>query len=145
MKKIFSAATIFLLLPFLAFAQDKQERKLAEVVERLRTAMINGDRAALEDIASEKLSYGHSSGVIENKPEFVEKIASGKSDFVTIDLADQSITVSGKTAIVRHKLSAKTNDGGKPGEVNLLVLLVFQKENKTWKLLARQAVRPPAR
>jgi ketosteroid isomerase-like protein len=45
---------------------------------------------------------------------------------------------------VRHKLHAKTNDGGKAGEVRLFVLLVFQKENKQWKLLARQAVRQPS-
>jgi hypothetical protein len=46
-------------------------------------------------------------------------------------------------AIVRHKLNATTNDSGKPGEVHLLVLLIFQKDHKEWKLLARQAVKIP--
>jgi ketosteroid isomerase-like protein len=87
------------------------------------------------------LSYGHSGGHIDDKKEFVEKLASGASDFVTIDLSDQTISVSGKTAVVRHKLNAKTNDGGKPAEVHLLVLLIFQKDHRQWKLLARQAVK----
>lgn len=122
-------------------AQTRDETAVATAVEQLRKAMIDGNKADLENIASDKLSYGHSSGLVENKMEFVDKIASGKSDFVTIELTDQNISISGKTAIVRHKLHATTNDGGKPGEVRLFILLIFQKENKQWKLLARQAVR----
>lgn len=126
------------------YAQTKDEAAVTSAVEELKKAMIDGNKAGLESIASDKLSYGHSSGLVENKMEFVDKIASGKSDFVTIDLTDQSISISGKTAIVRHKFHATTNDGGKSGEVRLFILLIFQKENKQWKLLARQAARQPS-
>lgn len=122
-------------------AQSKDEKAVAAAVEKLRVAMIDGNRAELENIALEELSYGHSSGIVEGKKEFVETIASGKSDFVTIDLTDQKITVSGKTALVRHKFTGTTNDGGRSGRVNIHVLLVWQKAKGGWKLLARQAVR----
>jgi hypothetical protein len=36
--------------------------------------MINGDRIALENAATDDLSYGHSNGHIEGKTEFVDKI-----------------------------------------------------------------------
>ena len=75
------------------------------------------------------------------KKTFVDKIVTGKSDFVSIDLSEQTITVSDKTAIVRHLFKAKTNDGGKPGEVQLRIMLVWQKQKGGWKLLARQAVK----
>lgn len=133
--------SIFFLIIVLTSAAQGHEAAVNKAVEKLRIAMESGDKAALEKITSDKLSYGHSSGVIENKAEFVENIASGKSDFVSIDLSEQTITVSGKTAIVRHILKAKTNDNGKPGEVHLRTLLVFQKKWGKWKLLARQAVR----
>ena len=122
-------------------AQDKTVKQVATAVEQLRKAMVDGDKQMLERLADDQLSYGHSGGHIDDKKEFVEKIASGKSDFVTIELLDQSIIVSGKTAIVRHTLNAATNDGGKPAEVHLKVLLVWQKHNSGWKLLARQAVK----
>jgi len=125
----------------MADAQTKEEKQVADAVEQLKTAMINADKNLLEKLADEKLSYGHSGGAVEDKKAFVEKIVSGKSDFVTIDLSDQVIIISGKTAIVRHQLKATTNDGGKPGEVSLKVLLVWQKNNGNWKLLARQAVK----
>jgi len=142
MVKQFSTVIVFLFAAFsFAHAQTKDEKAVANTVERLRIAMIDGNKAELESIASDKLSYGHSSGYLEGKAEFVEKIVSGQSDFVTIELTDQAISVNGGTAIVRHKLNAVTNDSGKPGEVHLYILLVFQKEHRQWKLLARQAVR----
>ncbi|NCI51629.1 nuclear transport factor 2 family protein [Sediminibacterium roseum] len=129
------------LCSFASQAQPKEQKAVADAVEKLKEAMISGDRAALTAIAADSLSYGHSGGKVENKSEFVEAIASGKSDFVTIDLSEQTISIVGNTAIVRHTLNATTNDGGKPGTVKLKLLLVFTKEKTGWKMLARQAVK----
>lgn len=124
------------------FAQSKSEKKVAAATEQLRKAMVEGDRTALENIAAEKLSYGHSGGHIDDKKEFVEKIASGNSDFLSIDISDQTISISGKTAIVRHILTAKTHDKGKDiADVHLRIILVWQKQAGKWRLLARQAVK----
>ena len=124
------------------FAQSKSEKKVAAATEQLRKAMVEGDRTALENIAAEKLSYGHSGGHIDDKKEFVEKIASGNSDFLSIDITDQTISISGKTAIVRHILTAKTHDKGKDiADVHLRIILVWQKQAGKWRLLARQAVK----
>ena len=125
------------------FAQTKSEKAVAAAVEFMRKAMVDGDRANLNALAADDLSYGHSSGKIQNKTEFVEAIASGASDFVTIELTEQTIKVTGTTAIVRHKLTAQTNDGGKPGNVVLGIMLVFQKQKGEWKLLGRQAFKFP--
>lgn len=122
-----------------AQAQTKDEREVAAAVENLRKAMISGERQALERIAAPELTYGHSSGTIEDKAAFVEALASGKNDFVTIDLSDQTIKVVGPTALVRHNLMAKTNNEGTPGTANLGILTVWQKQQGQWKLLARQA------
>jgi ketosteroid isomerase-like protein len=123
------------------FAQSKKHDQVAAAVEKLRLAMISGVKSELEAVADDSLSYGHSGGAVEGKSEFVEKIASGKSDFVTIDLSEQTISVYGNVAVVRHRLYAKNNDGGKPGEVKLKILLVFRKVGNDWKMLARQAVK----
>ncbi len=138
MKKVIFLALTVIFIGANVMAQTSQE-KVASAVEYLKQALISGKQVDLENIASADLTYGHSSGKLQNKAEFVESIASGASDFVTIDLTDQTILVNKKTAIVRHKLYATTNDSGKPGEVKLGVMLVFVKENGDWKLLARQA------
>lgn len=142
MKKAVLSLLLFSLTMSLK-AQTATETKVLAAVEKMRLALISGERTDLEDIAATDLSYGHSSGKIQDKAAFVEAIASGTSDFVSIEYKNQTVKVTGKTALVRHELHAKTNDGGKPGEVHLGILLVWQKEGKVWKLLGRQAYKLP--
>lgn len=125
----------------IAKAQSRKEKAVANAVESLRKAMIDADSATLNALTQSGLSYGHSSGRVENKASFIRSLVSGASDFVTIELSEQTVQVVDRTAIVRHVLSAQTNDNGKPGNVKLAILTVWEKENFRWKLLARQAVR----
>ena len=140
-KKVFLGAIAIIFLNTISFGQSKDEKAVADAVEQLRKAMVNGDKTMLEKLTEEKLSYGHSGGHIDDKKEFVDKLTNGSSDFGTIDLSEQTISISDKVAVVRHTLNAKTNDGGKPGEVHLKVLLIWQKGKDGWKLLARQAIK----
>jgi ketosteroid isomerase-like protein len=126
-----------------ALAQSKDSAAVNAAVESLRKSMIDGDKAGLQNITADQLSYGHSGGRVEDKASFIDNIVTGKSDFVTIDLTNQTISVAGDVAIVRHALAATTNDNGNPGSVKLNILLVFQKQKGKWKLLARQAVKIP--
>ena len=129
------------LLPFTTMAKGNGETQVAAAAEKLRLAMVAGDSVTLDAIALPQLSYGHSGGHVDDKREFVSKLASGKSDFVTMDISEQTITVLKNVAILRHKLHAQTLDKGEPGTVDLLVMMVWQKAHGTWKLLARQAVK----
>jgi len=140
-KKLFFGMIVFVFFSAVSFGQAKDEKAVADAVEQLRSAMVDGNKAVLEKLTDEKLSYGHSGGHIDDKKEFVDKLTNGSSDFVTIDLSEQTISISDKVAIVRHTLNAKTNDGGKPAEVHLKVLLIWQKGKGGWKLLARQAIK----
>lgn len=141
-KKInYLLVLVILLLVNSTSAQSRRQQEVEQALQQLKEAMVNADAAKLEALAAPGLTYGHSSGHVDTRQEFIGKIVSGKSDFVSIELLNQTVTMSGKTAIVRHKLNAVTNDNGKPGEVHLLVMLVWQKIGGSWKLLARQAVK----
>jgi hypothetical protein len=140
MKKILSFLVLSTMLLNIQ-AQTKEEENVAAAVAFLVKSLESGDRSSLEKISAEFLSYGHSNGLVENKSQFVEALASGQSDFINISISNQSIVVTGKNAIVRHRLDATTRDRGKDGEAHLNILLVFRKEQGRWKLLARQAAR----
>lgn len=111
--------------------------------EKLRRAMVDPTRAALDPLVAEQLSYGHSGGRLDTKTSFIADLLDGKSDFVTLDLTEQTVSVSGDLAVIRHALNAQTNDSGKAGTVSLKVLQVWQRQGSDWKLIARQAVRTP--
>ena len=117
---------------------------VAAAAEKLRVAMVDPTREALSALVADELSYGHSGGKIDTKASFIADLLDAKSDFVTIAINEQTVKVVGDAAIVRHTLVADTNDAGKPGKVNIKILHVWQKQGGQWKLLARQAVRPPA-
>lgn len=123
--------------------QTKDEKEIADKVETLRKAMIAVDTNVLKQLTADKLSYGHSIGLIEDKAAFVNDLVTGKTAFVSITLSDQTISISGDAAIVRHRFVAELNNNHSPGTVDLMVLQVWQKQKGDWKLLARQAAKIP--
>ena len=139
MKKI-----IYLLIPFFVFtkitiAQSEDETKVTTNVEAFNKALLNADKKVLENLTADELSYGHSSGKIENKSEFVTGATNGIVRFQSIDITSQTIQITGKTAIVRHLFSGKLTRDGKPDEVKIGVMMIWHKQKDEWKLLARQA------
>jgi ketosteroid isomerase-like protein len=142
-KKIITAGFLLLLVNSFVMAQSKDETAVAAAVESLRKAMLDADKANLDKYTAPELSYGHSSGRVETKAEFVESLVTGKSDFTSINLTDQTIKMAGNTAIVRHVLAGETNDNGNKATVKISILTIWQKQKGEWKLLARQAVRLP--
>jgi hypothetical protein len=134
-------ATLILFNSITIFAQTKSETQVTKATTSLYKAMVDADSVQLNKLISKQLSYGHSGGVVEDKAKFIEKLTNGKSDFVTMNIIDQTVTILKKTALVRHTLNATTNDNGKAGEVHLKVLLIWQKHKASWKLIARQAVK----
>lgn len=140
MKKLI-LVTLISLFSNLIFAQSKDQLAVANVVESLRKAMEDGNRAVLDANTHPNLTYGHSNMKLENKTEYVEAIASGNNNFSSITLSDQTIKISGKTAIVRHKFVADYTNNGQAGKANIAVIQVYQKIGKKWLLLARQAVK----
>lgn len=130
---------ICILMASSVFAQTVDEKEVAAGVEALRNAMIDGSKSALERVTAKELSYGHSSGKIEDKVEFVEVIATGKNDFKSITLSEQTIRIVNSIAIVRHKFTAEVINNGIAQIPNIGVMQIWSKQQGKWLLLARQA------
>ena len=140
MKKILYLFVVLLFTSATTQAQpSKDEKEVASAVATLRQGMLDGDKNVLDQVTAADLTYGHSTGTLEDKATFIRVLASGENDFVTMDVTEQTIKVLGNTAIVRHNIAAQTNNGGTPGSTKLGVLLVWQKQQGKWKLVARQA------
>lgn len=122
-------------------ANAQTNRSLVQAAENLRLLMIDPVKSKLDMLLTDALNYGHSGGHIDNKQEFIEKLTSGKSHFVSIDITDQTVQVYKHTGIIRHNLYAVTNDGGKSGTVKLHVLTVWIKKGHKWMLASRQGVK----
>ena len=138
MKNILCLFIFFTVSVFALNAQTKQEKVLAAAVETLNKGILKPERSLLENVTSADLSFGHSSGKIENKTEFVDLLVNGFYVYSSLSTSSQTIHIAGKTAVVRHLLTAKLTIGGTPADLNLGALQVWKREHGNWKLLARQ-------
>jgi Domain of unknown function (DUF4440) len=122
-------------------AASGDEAAVAHAVEAFRNAMLKADRSQFEALTADQLSYGHSSGRVENKAQFINGATSGQSRWKFITLTDQNTRIVGDTAIVRCTFTGESERDGKTNPVRLGVLMVWHQQDGHWKLLARQAVR----
>ena len=115
-----------------------QVNAVTAAVEALRKAMVAGDKSALDKLVAEELSYGHSSGRLETKAEFIADVTSGKAGFSSIELSDQTVTLVDNIALARHVFVGASRRHGATKLSNLTVWLQRQGQ---WTLVARQATK----
>ena len=119
-------------------AQAADEQMPAETVEAFRKAMTAGDHAAFDALCAAQLSYGHSTGKIQTKEEFIADATSGKAKWKVLEFVNVRNTVAGPNAISRFTLTGELESDGKVIPIGIGVLMVWQKQGNAWKLLARQ-------
>lgn len=143
-----SALTVAFAAPILIHAQpglaagpeaSAQTAKVEAAVDALTKALLAADGTALASLTLDGLSYGHSSGVVQDKAAFIGALTSGASRFPSITLSDRSASVIGEDAIVRHVFTGETVAGGKTSPVHIGVLQVWRRDDGRWRLMARQA------
>src|SRR6187431_980111 len=92
--------------------QSSQIKIVEKTVDRLNKALLNKDKTELEQICAEGLSYGHSTGVIQDKKAFIDDVVNGPLTFLSIQVEDQTIGFYDDLSIVRHIFVAKAINKG---------------------------------
>lgn len=124
-----------------ARTQSPEAIAVAMATEALRVAMFANDKAALESLCDNALTYGHSSGRIENKAEFIAAAAGGKSTWKSLEFQNTEQYAEGGIGYSRCTLVGQTLSEGKTTDVKIGVLMVWVNRGDRWRLLARQAFR----
>jgi len=125
---------------YAATAAASAEQDVAQAVDHLTQAMLHKDIPQLQALAAENLTYGHSSGNIQDKKAFIADIETGKSAFKTLEMQNQKITLSGDTALVRNHFSAQAIKGTDIVPTEIENFQIWQKQkNGKWLLIGRQA------
>jgi uncharacterized protein DUF4440 len=127
-----------------AGAQSGEDVAVTDVVEVLRKGILEADKAKLTQVAAEQLSYGHSSGRVETKEQFINGVLTRKAVVKSLAFPDLKVTVVGNAAIARHIYLAESELDGKATTTRIGALQVWQKQDGVWKLLARQGFTLPA-
>ena len=126
-----------------AILPQASESDVVAAVDQFMKGIMAADENALKSITADELVYGHSSGKVQNKSEFIEEISSGQPfTYHNIKPLEQTIKLSKDVAVVRHIFTADTkNVEGESGSLRIGNVLIWQLQDGKWKLLARQAYR----
>src|SRR6266446_3927218 len=121
-----------------AMADSADATAVDKAIEALRKAYLEADKSQLDKLTADQLSYGHSSGKVESKPQFVDGVMTRKAIIKSIAFPEATVAVVGDAAVVRHLWESESETDGKPTSTKIGVLQVWQKQDGNWKLLARQ-------
>jgi ketosteroid isomerase-like protein len=124
-------------------AATGDEEAVRQAVEALRKAILTQDKAMLETLTAEQLSYSHSDARVEDKAKFIDGNMTRKGTIKSIEFPELSVAIVGNNAIVRHLWVSESELDGKVTNTKIGVLQVWQKQDSGWKLLARASFRLP--
>ena len=142
------SAFVVVLLAFAAVASaqmGKAEQQVLQAEKDRFAAMVKGDRAALEKLLADDLTYTHSTALMETKEQFIKSVTSGNIDYVSIvpNEADWKIRVNGNTAIVNGLAAVNVIDTGKDRKIRIRFTTVQTNRGGSWLLSAWQSTVVP--
>ena len=149
-RRDFAVASAFalsasgLLLQGSASAQAADEAAVAQSIETLRKALLEADKAKLEQVTAPQISYGHSDGRVENKEQLINGVMTRKQVVKSLNFPELKVAVVGNAAIARHIYLGESELDGKQTTTRIGALQLWQKQDGGWKLIARQGFRLPA-
>ena len=128
-----------------SYAVSNEMEKVAQAVQEFTKAVVDADESKFSTLLSEDLVFGHSNGTVQDKEAFIAEIVSlTPFDYLTVDVENQEIIISGNVAVVTHIYVATAENKAKE-KVNIRIgnMMIWVKNKSSWKLLARQAYRLP--
>ena len=149
-RRDFAVASAFalgasgLLLKDSASAQGADEAAVTQAIDILRKAILEQDKAKLDQVAASQISYGHSDGRVETKEQFINGVMTRKQVQKSLAFPELKVAVVGDAAIARHIYLGESELDGKQNTTRIGALQLWQKQAGGWKLIARQGFRLPA-
>jgi ketosteroid isomerase-like protein len=108
------------------------------------TAVSKSDASAVARLLSDDLVYAHSTGLAENKSQYLAKLKTGAQKYDSIQYSDQKIRIFGNTAVVNGTFRMTGSTNGVPFDNTLLVTHVWVKQGNDWKLVSHQTTKKAA-
>jgi hypothetical protein len=140
------AIVVALMFPALGLAQaGKAEQQVLQAERDRFAAMIAADRAGLERILADDLTYTHTNALFESKAEFIKSVTSGAIDYVSIvpSESDWKVRINGTIAIVNGVGAVNVIDKGNNLKFKVRYTTVHRNEGGRWLLASWQATRFP--
>src|SRR6266849_3421970 len=112
-----------------AEAQSADEGTVRTAVDELRTAVFKQDKAKIESLAAEQLSYSHSDARLQNKAEFIDGVMTRKATVKSLEWPEMTVQIVGANADVRHLWVSASELDGNVTNTKIGVMQIWQKQD----------------
>ena len=120
-----------------ARADDAEDVRAADL-NRIR-ALIHADRAALEAVLADELTYGHSDGRRQTKAELLNAVAAGAITYQSYDGPRPEVRVYGDVGVMSGVAELRATAGETAVKFRIRYLAVYAKRGDAWRLVAYQS------
>jgi hypothetical protein len=105
-----------------------------------KTAVLKGDRGALEKLLSADLSYTHSSAKTQTREQFITDATGGATVYKSIDFENTKLRQYGNVVVITHAATIVTVQ---TGTSHLYLTEVWAQQDGRWQMVSRQATKLP--
>jgi ketosteroid isomerase-like protein len=141
MRKMMLTLVVTLLAgPLAAQTADKNDAIVA-AEKNWAKAVMAMDFNSLEGIYSDDLLYAHSTGIVENKKEYLDKLRSGTQKYELIEHQSTTVKSFGNAAIAHAIVRMKGTSAKMPFDSKLMMIHVWVMQDGKWRLAAHQTTK----
>ena len=129
------------LAAFTVFAASADEQQVLQAEKAWAAAVVAQDYGKLEAMLTPDLIYAHSTGIIDDKTQYLQKMRTGKQRYAGIEHASTTVRMHGNSAIAHSHLRMHGTNAAGPFDDKLMMIHVWVKSNGTWRLAGHQTTR----
>jgi hypothetical protein len=119
------------------------ERALLAADSARTAAMVAQDYAALDRALGEDLTYGHSTGQVQGKQEFIADLRNGVRRYRAVTAVESAARAYGCAGIVTGTSTVEVESQGHALSFTLRYTATYARQHDRWVLVAYQSVRLP--
>jgi ketosteroid isomerase-like protein len=117
------------------------ETEIRDAEKAWARAVVARDWAAVDQILGDKLIYAHSTGGIESKKQYLDRVRSGAQKYDTINHESTRVVVYSDSAVTHSIMRMAGTTNGTPFNDHLMMLHVWEKQGGAWRLAAHQTTK----
>ena len=119
-------------------------QELLQIETARVSALVHNDLPALDKLLAPDLTYVHSSGALENKSEFMDKLRTGERKYVSMQHDDGvAVRSYSDTAILTGSTKVQVVFKGQTQNLHLRFTETWFKHGKEWQVVAWHATKLP--
>lgn len=115
--------------------------ELEQVEKAWAAAVVAGNVSTLQTMLADELIYAHSTGVIETKAQYLDRLRSGVQKYEKVEHESVRAVPHGNAGVTHSLMQMHGMSNGKPFRDHVMMMHVWVKQGGTWKLAAHQTTK----